>query len=245
MIMDVSYSVAVLAGALSFLSPCVLPLVPPYLCYMTGVSSETLQSREAMTRGAQYRLIAAALVFVLGFSTVFVLLGVGASSVGLLLRQNLTWLGMLAGLAIIAMGLNFLGVFRLGFLSREARLQGGSPRSYSGAYVMGLAFAFGWTPCIGPVLGTILGLAGARHTAQEGAVMLAFYSAGLGIPFILTAAFSAFILTQMARMRTHMRRVEQATGVLLIVTGVLFLTGGMQSISFWLLETFPALQTIG
>lgn len=242
---DLGYGVAVLAGALSFLSPCVLPLVPPYLCYMTGISSETLRSSETMDRRAQLRLIVTAGVFVLGFSTVFVSLGVGASSLGLLLRQNLNWLGMLAGLAIIGMGLNFLGVFRLGFLSREIRLQGGRPGSAVGAYMMGLAFAFGWTPCIGPVLGTILGLAGTRQTAQDGALMLAFYSAGLGIPFILTAAFSSFVLAQMVRVKSHMRRIEQATGVLLVVTGVLFLSGGMQSISFWLLETFPSLQTIG
>lgn len=243
--MDLGYGVAVLAGALSFLSPCVLPLVPPYLCYMAGISSESLQTRARLHDGAQRRVLGFALLFVLGFSTVFVLLGAGASSVGLLLRQNLYWLSVVAGLAIIVMGLNFLGVFRLAFLSREIRLQGGRPRSYVGSYVMGLAFAFGWTPCIGPVLGTILGLAGTRQTAQEGALMLALYSAGLGIPFLLTAAFSGVVLSQIARVKAHMRRVEQAMGGLLVLTGILFLTGGMQAVSFWLLETFPALQTIG
>lgn len=144
------------------------------------------------------------------------------------------------------MGLNFLGLLRLGFLGREVRWHGaGTPSSLTGSYVMGLAFAFGWTPCIGPVLGTILGLAGTRQTAGEGAAMLAFYSAGLGIPFILTAAFSGLILAQFLRLRAHMRRIEQAMGALLVVTGVAFLTGGMQAFSFWLLETFPSLQMIG
>jgi cytochrome c-type biogenesis protein len=244
-LVDFGYGVALLAGALSFLSPCVLPLVPPYLCYMAGVSSESLQTGDRLAGDARRRLRGTALLFVLGFSTVFILLGVGASSIGLLLRQNLHWLGILAGLAIIAMGLNFLGILHLNILSQERRFQGGKPQSYVGSYIMGLAFAFGWTPCIGPVLGTILGLAGARQTAQEGALMLAFYSAGLGIPFLLTALFSGFILSRFQRLKAHMRRVEQAMGALLVMTGVLFLTGGMQAISFWLLETFPALQTIG
>jgi cytochrome c-type biogenesis protein len=142
--------------------------------------------------------------------------------------------------------LNFLGVFRIGLLAREARFRApDKPRSLIGAYLMGLAFAFGWTPCIGPVLGAILGLAGTRDTVGEGATMLAFYSAGLGIPFLLAAAFSSAFLGAMVKFRRHFGRVEKAMGLLLVVTGILFLTGGMQSLSFWLLETFPALQTIG
>ena len=246
MVADLSYPTAVLGGALSFLSPCVLPLVPPYLCYMAGVSADDLKSGPAVATTGYARLISSSVIFVLGFSTVFVALGAGASSIGLFLRQNLDWLGMLAGIAIIVMGLNFLGVFRLSFLSREARLQAPDrPRSLLGAYLMGLAFAFGWTPCIGPVLGAILGLAGARGTVSEGATMLAFYSAGLGIPFILAAAFSGVFLRWLSGFRRHLGMVEKAMGGLLVVTGVLFLTGGMQDMSFWLLETFPALQTIG
>ncbi|MBC8129140.1 MAG: cytochrome c biogenesis protein CcdA [Rhizobiaceae bacterium] len=265
MIDDLSYPTAVLAGALSFLSPCVLPLVPPYLCYMAGVSVDELKAGPRMANvaagaggatgggtasgavaGNGYaRVLATAVVFVLGFSTVFILLGAGASSVGRLLRQNLEWLGILAGLAIIAMGLNFLGVFRIAFLSGEARFRSPDrPRSVLGAYLMGLAFAFGWTPCIGPVLGAILGMAGSRASVGEGATMLAFYSAGLGIPFILAAAFSGAFLSWMGRFRRHFGVVEKVMGALLVATGLLFLTGGMQAASFWLLETFPALLTI-
>lgn len=248
MIGELSYPTAILAGALSFLSPCVLPLVPPYLCYMAGVSVEELRAGRATMAGraGQARVLLSAAIFVLGFSTVFVLLGAGASSAGRLLRQNLDWLGIVAGLAIIVMGLNFLGVFRIALLSREARFRApDKPRSLLGAYLMGLAFAFGWTPCIGPVLGAILGLAGTRDTVGEGATMLAFYSAGLGIPFLLAAAFSGAFLSAATRFRRHFGRIEKAMGGLLVVTGILFLTGGMQSLSFWLLETFPALQTIG
>lgn len=248
MIGELSYPAAVFAGALSFLSPCVLPLVPPYLCYMAGVSVEDLRSgRSARAEPANYRrVLTSAAVFVLGFSTVFILLGAGASSAGRLLRQNLDWLGIVAGLAIIVMGLNFLGVFRISLLSREARFRApDKPRSLFGAYLMGLAFAFGWTPCIGPVLGAILGLAGTRDTVGEGAAMLAFYSAGLGIPFLLAAAFSGAFLSAMTRFRSQFGRIEKAMGGLLVITGILFLTGGMQSLSFWILETFPALQTIG
>ncbi|RYE84520.1 MAG: cytochrome c biogenesis protein CcdA [Hyphomicrobiales bacterium] len=244
---DLSYPTAVLAGALSFLSPCVLPLVPPYLCYMAGVSIEDLKAGPQMkaTGRGYVRVLATALVFVLGFSTVFILLGAGASSVGRLLRQNLDWLGIVAGIAIIVMGLNFLGVFRIAFLSGEKRFRSpDKPRSVLGAYLMGLAFAFGWTPCIGPVLGAILGLAGARSTVAEGATMLAFYSAGLGIPFLLAAAFSGVFLRWMGRFRQHFGKVEKVMGGLLVITGILFLTGGMQAVSFWLLDTFPALMDV-
>ncbi|WP_193227816.1 cytochrome c biogenesis CcdA family protein [Aureimonas psammosilenae] len=244
---DVSYLAAVVAGGLSFLSPCVLPLVPPYLCYMAGVSVEDLRGGGSVAGARrQGRVVASALLFVLGFSTVFVALGAGASSVGRLLRENLSWLGIVAGLAIIVMGLNFLGVFRIGALSTERRFRSpDKPGSFLGAYLMGLAFAFGWTPCIGPVLGAILGLAGARDTVGEGATMLAFYSLGLGIPFVLAALFSGAFLSSASKLRRHLGKVEKAMGGLLVVTGILFLTGGMQRMSFWLLETFPALQKIG
>ncbi|WP_182421914.1 cytochrome c biogenesis protein CcdA [Aureimonas sp. ME7] len=241
-----TYTAALLAGALSFLSPCVLPLVPPYLCYMAGVSVDDLRQTSERGGGVQLRLIGTAALFVLGFSTVFVALGAGASVVGHLLRQNLDWLSVVAGLAIIAMGLNFLGVFRLAFLSREARFQAPAQRrSLGGAYLMGLAFAFGWTPCIGPVLGAILGVAGATQTLGSGASLLAIYSLGLGIPFVLAAAFSATFLQGLQVFRARLPLVEKAMGGLLVLTGVLFLTGGMQRVAFWLLETFPAFQKIG
>lgn len=244
---DVGYITAVGAGAISFLSPCVLPLVPPYLCYMAGVSVEDFRAEAAgKAAAARLPLLKAAVAFVLGFSTVFVALGAGASTIGALLRAWQQELAIAAGLVIIIMGLNFLGVIRIPLLSREARFQaGGKPASTAAAYVMGLAFAFGWTPCIGPVLGPILTLAGGRGTVGEGAMLLAAYSAGLGIPFIIAAFFSGAFMRFLARFRVHLGRVEKAIGGLLVLAGIFFVTGGVQAVSYWLLETFPALGTLG
>ncbi len=248
MAIDIGYATAVGAGALSFLSPCVLPLVPPYLCYMAGVSVEDFRADEGAGKGGRTRtaLLVAAAAFVLGFSTVFVALGAGASTIGGLLRAWQQELAVAAGLVIILMGLNFLGVVRIPFLSREARFQaGGKPASLLATYVMGLAFAFGWTPCIGPVLGPILTLAGGRETVAGGAALLLAYSLGLGIPFLIAALFSGAFMRFLARFRVHLGRVEKAMGALLVVAGVLFLTGGVQSASYWLLETFPGLGSLG
>lgn len=254
MALDISYITAAGAGALSFLSPCVLPLVPPYLCYMAGVSVDDFRQEKSKDSpsgyeaGQGYRrsLVISSVSFVLGFTTVFVLLGAGASSVGAFLRSWQQELAMLAGLVIIVMGLNFLGVLRFSLLSREARFQAkATPASPLGAYVMGLAFAFGWTPCIGPVLGPILTLAAGSSTVASGAALLAVYSLGLGIPFILAALFSGAFMRFLARFRVHLGKVEKVMGVLLVVAGLLFLTGGMQSFSFWLLETFPILGKLG
>ena len=246
MAIDVSYLSAAGAGALSFLSPCVLPLVPPYLCYMAGVSAEEFSAGSGRGEGRRSALLAAGLAFVLGFSTVFVALGAGASSVGLFLRQWQNEIAIAAGLVIIVMGLNFLGVIRIPLLSREARFRAQArPASLAAAYVMGLAFAFGWTPCIGPVLGPILTLAGGRETVSEGAALLAVYSAGLGIPFLLAALFSDAFMGFVARFRKHLGRVEKVMGAMLVAAGIAFLTGAMQSFSFWLLETFPVLGQLG
>lgn len=242
MAIDIGYTSALFAGALSFLSPCVLPLVPPYLCYMAGVSVEDFRKPD----GTRLPLLTASLAFVLGFATVFTALGAGASTIGALLRAWQQELAIAAGLVIILMGLNFLGVVRIPLLSREVRFQaGGQPASLTAAYIMGLAFAFGWTPCIGPVLGPILTLAGGRETMGEGALMLAVYSAGLGIPFLVAALFSGAFMRFLQRFRVHLGRVEKAIGGMLVLAGVLFLTGGMQSMAYWLLETFPALGMLG
>lgn len=248
MAVDVGYLSALGAGAISFLSPCVLPLVPPYLCYMAGVSMDDFRGGAAQQRAPATRLalLAAAGAFVLGFSTVFVALGAGASSIGALLRAWQQELAIAAGIVIILMGLNFLGVVRIPLLSREARFQAsGRPASAAAAYVMGLAFAFGWTPCIGPILGPILTLAGGRETVGEGAALLAAYSLGLGIPFVIAALFSGAFMRFMARFRMHLGRVEKVIGALLVIAGVLFVTGGVQAASYWLLETFPALGRLG
>ncbi|MGO4831641.1 cytochrome c biogenesis CcdA family protein [Rhizobiaceae sp. 2RAB30] len=248
MAIDVGYLSAVGAGALSFLSPCVLPLVPPYLCYMAGVSVDDFREQKALSRSAHAKkaLTAASIAFVLGFSTVFVALGAGASTIGRLLRVWQEPLAMAAGILIILMGLNFLGLIRIPLLSREARFQAkGKPASMVAAYFMGLAFAFGWTPCIGPVLGPILTLAGGRETVGEGALLLAAYSLGLGIPFLIAALFSGAFMRFLGRFRVHLGRVEKVIGGLLVIAGVLFVTGGMTQFSYWLLETFPALGRLG
>ncbi|MBL8581750.1 MAG: cytochrome c biogenesis protein CcdA [Rhizobiaceae bacterium] len=247
MALDISYLTAIGAGALSFLSPCVLPLVPPYLCYMAGVSVDEFRGTAEQPNTAGRRaLVLASFAFVAGFSTVFIALGAGASTVGRLLRVWQEPLAIVAGILIILMGLNFLGVLRIGFLSREARFQApGRPTSLLAAYIMGLAFAFGWTPCIGPVLGPILTLAGGRETVAEGALLLAAYSLGLGIPFIVAALFSGAFMRFLARFRVHLGRVEKVIGALLVAAGVLFLTGGIQTASYWLLETFPVLGRLG
>jgi cytochrome c-type biogenesis protein len=241
--LNISWGAAAFAGALSFLSPCVLPLVPPYLVFISGISLDDLK-RGSATNTRQVLL--AALAFVLGFATVFVALGATASYVGQVLRDQLPLLARIAGLFIIIMGLNFLGVFKLGFLSREARYQQESkPVGLLGAYAIGLAFAFGWTPCIGPVLAAILSLAASTESVGKGAMLLFVYSLGLGIPFVAAAAGINGFLGFFARFRSHIGAVEKVMGGLLVLAGVMFLTGWMQSMAYWLIETFPALQSIG
>jgi cytochrome c-type biogenesis protein len=248
-IADISFLSALLAGALSFLSPCVLPLVPPYLCYMAGISVEQFRGGEAVaTTGPKIRgaVLFSALFFTLGFATVFVALGAGASSIGLLLRQHLDLLAKIGGLIIIAMGLNFLGVFRLGILSREARFQGGGkPATLTGAYVMGLAFAFGWTPCIGPVLGAILAVAATRETVGAGAGLLAVYSVGLAVPFWIAAGFSGAFMRFLSRFRRHLGMVERVMGAFLVATGLAFMFGFVSDVAIWFQQSFPILTRIG
>ena len=240
---DITYPAAILAGLISFLSPCVLPLVPPYLSYLAGTAIEDYS--EGGIRRTKRDLILAAIFFVLGFSTVFVMLGATASAFGQAVRHYLDWLSLAAGIAIIVMGLHFLGVFRLALLFREARVQVEKPVGLWGAYVMGLAFAFGWTPCIGPVLAAILAVASSEESVSRGAMLLTAYSFGLGIPFIL-AAFAMEPFTRfLRRFRSRLAYVEKVMGVLLVLTGLAFLTGGISTMSFWLLETFPALGRLG
>lgn len=232
------------AGVLSFVSPCVLPLVPPYLAFIAGASLDELES-SGFDR-ARRRIFGSALAFVAGFATVFVTLGASASVFGQLVRTHMTTLAVVAGLAIIVMGLHFLGAFRIPLLYREARVQvNRRPAGPIGAYVVGLAFGFGWTPCIGPVLAAVLGVAASRDTVGQGALLLGVYAGGLGVPFLVAAAFSQPFLRLMTRFRAHMGLIEKITGVLLIATGVAFLTGGIEKLAFWLIETFPALSAIG
>jgi len=241
---DVTLVAALIAGLVSFLSPCVLPLVPPYLVFLAGTSLERFADQEPELR-VKRETVAAALLFVLGFSTVFVALGASASVIGSLIRAYSGPLATIAGVVIIIMGLHFLGVTPIALLHRQKRLEVTKPVGLWGAYVIGLAFAFGWTPCIGPILAAILAVAASEQTVAKGAGLLAVYSLGLGIPFIFAAfaiePFAAFL----ARFKNYLHRVEQAMGALLVLTGIAFLTGSFNQVSVWLLETFPALGKIG
>lgn len=244
MIQDVSIPAALAAGVISFLSPCVLSLVPPYLIYLTGATIEHVANDEEQ-KASKRAVMLSALIFVLGFSTVFVALGASASLVGGLIRAWSAQLSIVAGIAIILMGLHFLGLTRIGFLMREGRLPIPKPVGLWGAYVMGLAFAFGWTPCIGPILAAILSVAASETTVTKGAGLLAVYSAGLGIPFLIGAFMVEQFSSVLARMKKHLATVERVMGVLMILVGIGFLTGAVTDVSIWLLETFPALQNFG
>jgi len=240
---DVTFPAAAAAGLLSFLSPCVLPLVPPYLTYLAGVSMEDL---ELETRSAARRdILLSSILFVLGFTTVFVALGATASAFGGVLRANMHILSWVAGGIIILMGLHFIGLLKVDLLYREKRAEIAKPMGLFGSYVMGLAFAFGWTPCIGPILAAILAVAGTQETVPLGAALLATYSLGLGLPFILAGLALGRFLAFVARFRRHFGKVEKIVGVLLVFTGIAFLTGGVQEMSYWLLELFPGLARLG
>lgn len=254
---DVTLPAAAFAGVLSFLSPCVLPLVPPYLCFITGTSLEDLVDNRMKPKEERRQVMLSALLFVLGFSTVFVALGASASWLGSMLRAELarqvTLFGFsfnpvttVAGLIIIAMGLHFLGLFRMFWISREVRYQHKAhPGGLFGAYLIGLAFAFGWTPCIGPVLGTILTIAASEQDVTKGAGLLAVYSLGLGIPFLLAAAGVGTFMGFFANFRKHLGLVEKIAGALLVLSGIMFITGGVQAMSYWLIERFPVLLNLG
>ena len=241
---DVTFAAALLAGLLSFLSPCVLPLVPPYLVYLAGASLERLADGEGQPRVRRETVVAAAL-FVLGFSTVFIAFGASASAIGALVHAYSSGLATLAGIVIIVMGLHFLGLTRLALLMREKRVEMAKPVGLWGAYVMGLAFAFGWTPCIGPILAAILAVAASKDTVAKGAVLLAVYSAGLGIPFLAAAFAVEPMAAFIARFKRHLDVTEKVMGALLVLTGIAFLTGFVTEASFWILEWFPALGRIG
>jgi cytochrome c-type biogenesis protein len=241
---NVTILAALVAGMLSFLSPCVLPLVPPYLVYLTGASLERFADAESEPR-VRRETLAAAVLFVLGFTTVFVALGAGASAIGAALRAYSSELAVVAGLGIVAMGLHFLGVTPIAWLMREKRLAVAKPVGLWGAYFMGLAFAFGWTPCIGPILAAVLALAAAEATVLKGVGLLAVYSLGLGIPFVVAALAAEPFAAFLARFRAHLGVVERVMGGLLILTGIAFLTGAISEMSYWLLDTFPALGRIG
>ncbi len=241
---NVTIVAALLAGMLSFLSPCVLPLVPPYLVYLTGASLERLAEGEAEPR-VRRETITAAVLFVLGFSTIFIALGASASVIGAVLRAYSGTLAVIAGVGIVVMGRDFLGLTPIAGLMREKRFTVATPVGLWGADLMGLAFALGWTPCIGPILAAILAVAASEATVAQGAGMLAIYSLGLGVPFLIAALAVEPFAVFLARFRAHLGLVEKAMGGLLVLTGIAFLTGTVSEVSYWLLDTFPQLGKIG
>lgn len=233
--------IALSAGILSFISPCVLPIVPPYLAYMSGISLEDISDNSATRR----RVLWPALFFVMGLSTVFLLLGFTASAFGSFFLQYQDVLSKISGAVVIVFGLHFLGLFNIKFLEREFRFnadkKGNGSVSVLGAYLLGLAFAFGWTPCIGPQLGAILSIAAQEASVSRGTLLLAFYALGLGIPFLLSALFLERSMGIMQKLKRHMTGIKRSMGILLIVVGLALITGSFSSVSFWLLDTFERL----
>jgi cytochrome c-type biogenesis protein len=243
--LDISYSGAALAGLLSFLSPCILPMVPFYLSYMAGLSVKELRDGGTIAPGAQRRLVVQAVAFALGVTTIFVMLGMGATALGrvfLQWRETLSWV---AGGVLILFGLHFLGILRIGLFYREARVQSTTaPTTLIGAYVMGLAFGFGWTPCVGPALAAILMVASGMGDLWQGGLLLLVYGLAMTLPFVVAALFAAPFLGWVSRHRALMGHVEKAMGVMLIVFGILIATNSVNLIADWMIRNFDWSTTV-
>lgn len=243
--LDMSYGGAALAGLLSFLSPCILPMVPFYLCYMAGLSMQELRSTGGIAPGAQRRLVVQAVAFALGVTTIFVLLGLGATALGRVFLQWKETLSWIAGGVLIIFGLHFLGLLRIGFLYREARIEAGAkPTTLFGAYIMGLAFGFGWTPCVGPALAAILMVASGMGDLWRGGTLLLVYGLSMTLPFVIAALFAGPFLSWVARHRNLLGYVEKVMGVMLIVFGLLIATNSVNLIAAWLINTFDFSATL-
>ena len=240
----ISYAGALGAGFVSFASPCVLPLVPAYLSFLAGVSFEELAVKKE-SASVNWTVIAAALAFVVGFNVVFIALGASATYVSRLLADHLNLVAKIAGVVIVIFGLHYAGLLRWGFLHREGRFHPTGMRGVGGAFVMGLAFAFGWTPCVGPILATVLTLAGASGSLWQGVALLACYGAGIGVPFLLAAFAIRPFMRVMSGLRGQMRAIEVSFGGLMIATGILIYANSLENVSGWLLNTFPALGRVG
>lgn len=242
---SVTYIGALLAGFLSFVSPCVLPLIPGYLSFISGLSFDQLT--DSSRRKENLGIVGInALLFVLGFSTIFILLGASATFVGDWLRENIRIFNKVAGVILVLFGLHVMGIFKIKALNYEKRFHSGRRKfGVLGSFIIGLAFAFGWTPCIGPILGAILTLAANEESVFRGIILLSFYSAGLGIPFIVFALLFNLFVGFSGFFKRHFHTVEIISGVLLIVVGILIFFDMLQIISVYLLEWFPFLQNVG
>jgi cytochrome c-type biogenesis protein len=232
---------AFLAGIVSFLSPCVLPLVPGYLSYVAGRSVDDLTDAKVLQ--ARAATVGLSLSFSLGFSTVFIALGASATALGQLFQSYRSEADIIAGSIVALFGLHLMGVFRFGWMNRDWRFAGGSSGGTPfGAYVLGTAFAFGWTPCIGPILGAILTVSATTVGVGGGVTLLSIYSLGLAVPFLLVALFTGTFLRRMRTLRRLGRPLQITTGAILVLMGVAIMTGYLASFGTWLLNTFPVFQ---
>ncbi|MBK0398340.1 sulfite exporter TauE/SafE family protein [Limibaculum sp. M0105] len=244
--LGITFGGAALAGLLSFLSPCILPMVPFYLCYMTGISIHELRGDDGIAPGAQRRLVTQAAVFALGVTTIFVMLGMGATALGQTFAQWKNQLAYVAAAVLFLFGLHFLGVLRIPFLYREARIDAGTqPATLIGAYLMGLAFGFGWTPCVGPALAAILMVASGMGDIAQGGALLFVYGVAMTFPFVIAAFFARPFLGWMQRNRRHLGHVEKAMGAMLIVFAVLISTNSLTWIADWMIRYAPWMTTLG
>jgi cytochrome c-type biogenesis protein len=242
---SVSLLTAFAGGLASFVSPCVLPIVPGYLSFISGVNVAEFKATEAPA-GLIRRVAIMSCVFVLGFSTVFVTLGAAATLIGYTLQQHKRELGMIGGVVVIVLGLHTAGIIKIPWLLYEKRAEMRQrPVGLFGAYLVGLAFGFGWTPCIGPILGAILLYASQQETVAQGVVLLSSYSAGLGVPFIVSALAINRFFRASSQLKRHMHAVEVVSGVLLVGVGVLLLTDRLTLLAQWFSRVFPALSRIG
>lgn len=234
---------AFMAGVVSFLSPCVLPLVPGFVSYIVGGVTVSDNPLKADRRALAVML---SFVFVLGFTTVFVILGASATTLGRILLSYRYELNIVGGAVIILFGLFMLGIARINVLQRDTRfhlpIPGGKPVS---AYALGLAFGFGWSPCIGPILGAILMTSAVTTTVKEGIALLVVYSLGLGIPFLCTAAFAGELGSKLNKFGRLGRWLQKVTGLIMVLMGIAIITGKLTAFSYWLLSTFPFLGQIG
>ncbi|MDG1737457.1 MAG: cytochrome c biogenesis protein CcdA [Paracoccaceae bacterium] len=243
---DISFAGAAMAGLLSFFTPCILPMVPFYLCYMAGISMSELNEKGDISAGAQSRLVVSSILFALGVTTVFVLLGMGATALGQVFAQ---WKGPLSYVAagiLLIFGLHFLGILRIGLLYREAKIESKSqPTNPLGAYVMGLAFGFGWTPCVGPALAAILMIASGFGDIWKGGALLFVYGVSMTFPFVVAALFAKPFLRWMQRNRKYLGHVEKVMGAMLILFAILIVTGSVNIIADAMIRWFPVFGTVG
>ncbi len=243
---EITYLGAAFAGILSFFTPCILPMVPFYLSYMAGLSMNELRGEEDFPPGTQRRLILSAVAFAFGVTTIFVLLGMGATAVGGAFGQWKQELSYVAAAILLVFGLHFLGIMRIPLLYREAKIESSAkPSSMIGAYLMGLAFGFGWTPCVGPALASILMIAGGMGDIWQGGMLLFVYGMAMTSPFIIAALFARPFLGWAQRNRKYLGYAEKIMGVMLIVFAILIATNSINYIAAWMIETFPFFATIG